>query len=302
MIYTENNIESMNSYVYVYLDPRKPGNFSFEEYAFLQEPFYVGKGYGNRAYEHLNEKRVYNPFKHRKIKKIQKEGLEPVIVFVEKNVSDEEAINLEKKLINLIGRSDKKKGPLTNLTDGGDGTLGLLRSDESIQKQKKTLAENSNWKAAMKSKEFSEKMSEILKERYKDPNERKKQSKRLSGKNNPMYGKKGSQKQKDAVRKAHKEGKITLSEKGRQSLIQAGKKRKGTKNVNTRKDVKEYILFVKDKRYEVSGAINLQELCKELKLQYHVLKNNIGTTITKEMVKGTRIHAINTINAKLQNK
>ena len=39
----EEVIEQLNSYVYVYIDPRN------------NEPFYIGKGKGNRLFSHLNE-------------------------------------------------------------------------------------------------------------------------------------------------------------------------------------------------------------------------------------------------------
>jgi hypothetical protein len=55
-----------NFYTYIYLDPRKPGNFKYGKYEFNYEPFYVGKGYNERCYIHLKCKDDY--FKTRKIK------------------------------------------------------------------------------------------------------------------------------------------------------------------------------------------------------------------------------------------
>lgn len=31
-------------YTYVYLDPRRPGNYEYGNFLFAYEPFYVGKG------------------------------------------------------------------------------------------------------------------------------------------------------------------------------------------------------------------------------------------------------------------
>ena len=49
-------LEDRRFYVYVYTDPRKDnGPYKYGEYEFEYEPFYVGKGIGNRKNNHLNE-------------------------------------------------------------------------------------------------------------------------------------------------------------------------------------------------------------------------------------------------------
>lgn len=66
-------------YVYVYLDPRRPGEFVYGKYVFDHEPFYVGKGFDHRYKDHLYGKSV-NMMKVNKIKKIKKMGKEPIII------------------------------------------------------------------------------------------------------------------------------------------------------------------------------------------------------------------------------
>ena len=51
-----------------------------------------------------------------KIKKLIDNGLLPIIQNVDIGLSKEQACELEEFLIKEIGRSDLKKGPLTNMT------------------------------------------------------------------------------------------------------------------------------------------------------------------------------------------
>ncbi len=56
-------------YVYAYFDPFKKGEYNYEEFKFDYEPFYIGKGKGNRLNIHLNEnEKCSNKHKYYKIK------------------------------------------------------------------------------------------------------------------------------------------------------------------------------------------------------------------------------------------
>jgi len=135
-------------YVYVLLDPRKPGEYKYGEYEFDHEPFYVGKGKGNRLNEHVWEAEKYlheekttilieckNPHKVNKIIKIYTSTSKwPESVLIVENMSEEDAFQLEINLILEIGRFGLKAGPLTNLTGGGEGTSGYIFTDEEFDK------------------------------------------------------------------------------------------------------------------------------------------------------------------------
>ena len=144
-------------YVYVYLDPRKSGKYNYREYEFDYEPFYIGKGENKRSHGHIKEakniletglkiskKNFPNANRHkiRKILKIYREtGCFPIINFLEKNLSEQCALEKEKHYVKTIGRYDYKKGPLTNHTDGGDGGCGRILTKESIEKSRKAHLE-----------------------------------------------------------------------------------------------------------------------------------------------------------------
>ena len=124
----EKFIERNIFYVYVYLDTRKPGKYIYGDYSFDYEPFYVGKGTGDRSKSHLWETagRNTNQYKFNKIQKIKKEtGKNPIVILVKENLFEKESYELEIKYITTVGRYDLKKGPLTNHSDGGDGPKNL---------------------------------------------------------------------------------------------------------------------------------------------------------------------------------
>ena len=120
-------------YVYVYLDTRKPGEYIYGKYKFNYEPIYVGKGKGSRMIRHLKGDR-HNIIKINKINKIVKEGFEPKIIKIVKNVSNDIALNVETELIELIGRYCKGEGPLTNVKPGGEDSIGYKHTDDYIEK------------------------------------------------------------------------------------------------------------------------------------------------------------------------
>jgi hypothetical protein len=124
-------------YCYIYCDTRKPGNYVYKNYQFDYEPFYVGKGQGYRYRNHLFKSSMNsdrNKLKINKIKKILEEtGNEPLIIRIG-NFDENSAIKWEKFLIEIIGWKDLNKGPLTNLTDGGDGVSGVIQTEDHKQK------------------------------------------------------------------------------------------------------------------------------------------------------------------------
>ncbi len=112
-------------YVYVYLDPRKPGSYIYGDLHFDFEPFYVGQGHRDRDTQHLRD--LFrrggrkNTYKDNKLKAILQVNLTPIILHLDTNLSQEEARNREITRISQIGRLCTAEGPLTNLHVGGYG-------------------------------------------------------------------------------------------------------------------------------------------------------------------------------------
>ena len=133
-----------NFYVYAYLDPRKPGDYQFGDIQLGFEPFYIGKGKGKRLTNHLIEaKRVdyidkLNPEKTQRIRSILSENSKPIIVKLVEDLEEEWAFSIEISAIKSLGRKDRNKGPLLNLTDGGEGVSGYIMSEETKKKMSKS--------------------------------------------------------------------------------------------------------------------------------------------------------------------
>ena len=174
-------------YTYIYLDPRKPGIYQYGDYTFNFEPFYVGKGNGDRYKRHLEcllNENFYPSYFYKKIRKIKKEEFEIIknvhVLKVEENLSDRAALDLEIWLIWAIGRYSLGIGPLTNLVEGGEGPSGRIKS---IEERQKISVGN---KGKIRSDEFKAKISKAFK-----------------GENHPMYGKHPSAETREKSSKSH---------------------------------------------------------------------------------------------------
>lgn len=167
------------------------------------EVFYIGIGTEmKRAYT----KKRNNPHWNNIVK-----NHEYTVEILHQDVTWEQACEYEKKLISEIGRKDLGKGPLVNLTDGGEGTpnrivslstkklnrekqLGRKYSEETKKKQ------SLQRKGKKKPSDFGSKVSEIQRTRggffkgKKHKLESKmKTSEKVKGEKNPFFGKKHSQ-------------------------------------------------------------------------------------------------------------
>ncbi len=147
-------MEYNDYYIYVYLDPRKPGIYLYRELKFDFEPFYIGKGRNHRSRIHLLKVKrgnYKNLPKYRVIKKILDEGMEPIIIKYKEDLLEKNAFSVEKDMIEKIGRKDLNNGPLRNLSNGGEGNgnrkfteehrinLSLSRKGKVSYKQKEHL-------------------------------------------------------------------------------------------------------------------------------------------------------------------
>jgi hypothetical protein len=125
-------------YTYIYYDPSRNN-----------EPIYVGEGSKNRAWVHLRKKNKH-PFVQR-LQYMQKNNIKPVIG-VYSGLDEEFAHLLEIELIAKFGRKDLGKGPLLNLTDGGEGQVNPSQE----VRHKMSIAHLGETKTAEHKKKLSE--------------------------------------------------------------------------------------------------------------------------------------------------
>ena len=104
------------------------------------EPFYIGiggetDGKYKRAYQSRSRNNIWKNIVNKTEYKVE-------ILF--DDLTWEEACQKEIELIALYGRKDLNKGTLSNLTDGGDGTLGIIQSEETKRKKSEFMKGEKN--------------------------------------------------------------------------------------------------------------------------------------------------------------
>ena len=111
-IFAEEICRKLRHYVYLYIDPASG------------DVFYVGKGKGNRAFDHLDDRSESE--KCDRIMAIRKTGCEPQIELLAHGLDENAALQLEAAAIDLIGRRT-----LTNGVRGWkSGTYGRMTVDQ----------------------------------------------------------------------------------------------------------------------------------------------------------------------------
>ncbi len=251
--------ENFQYYVYVYLDTRKICNEYYLGYYFKYKPFYVGKGKGDRYLNHLTEVGSTNRHKYNTINKIIKQtGKILKIIILKENISQLEALKLEKYLIKEIGINN-----LTNMTEGGIGGDTYTYMEENKRNIRKS-------KASESMKEENHYLNKFDKEKRIDF-----LYKHRKGKNNPMYGCKHSKE----FKKLHSnfmlnnnpfKGKKHLEETKEKMSKNSKDKNKGNKNCNYGKfghlnhRAKKYtIITPKGEKFVIKG---LAQFCRDLDL------------------------------------
>jgi group I intron endonuclease len=195
-------------YVYILCDPRKPGKYVYGEILLSYQPFYVGKGKGRRAWRHsCYIGKHHNPHKDRIIQKLLDIGKSPTVVIIKDTLSEERAFTLEKKIICLIGRFNLGEGPLTNVTEGGEGISGYVWDTE--QRSKITGEARSGKNNPFFGKNHSEETKKLMHEIHRD----------TTGVNNSFYGKQHSKETKALISKKNAGRKRGVFSENHRNLI-----------------------------------------------------------------------------------
>jgi hypothetical protein len=256
-------------YTYIYLDPRITGIWETTFGVFNYEPFYVGKGKGQRYLVHLKgwAYKYKNPHLYNRISNIKSDGFEPIVMILKNNILQEDALAIEAKLINELGTrkniSQIKLGPLVNLKL--DGKVQRF-SDETKQKisesartrKRKSHSDETKQKMRLASANFTEE-------------QRKQKSERISKK---IKGKKLSEQQCERLSLLHKGKKLSDEQKEKLRITSTGRKHSPEsllkmslwqikkwkiENINTG-------IFITD---------NLADWCKSNNINYHTLYNTL---------------------------
>lgn len=204
------------NFIYAYLDPKKPGNYKYGNYVFEFEPFYIGKSKKNSVYNRMTRHLEFvrdrgmdltnNTYKFNIINSILDSNLEPIIIKIEENLSLEASFNLEKLLIQTIGKRIERSGPLCNISDGGEGgdTFTDNPRREEIREMRRDQMLNKNPMKGLKLYEYPSNKSKLSGKHWNEGRKasqevKKKMSESRKGQNNSNSYKVGKYNNEDSL-------------------------------------------------------------------------------------------------------
>jgi len=144
-------------------------------------PFYVGKGGGRRVAS------VNRPHNTRHTRTVHKYGAGSILIGSWECSSDDIAIQLE---IGLIKRLRMAGVDLANNTNGGDGTVGNVRTPEQCRANGDRKIGNQNMRGKNHTLETRQQMSASRLKYWEDPEKRNLQSQKRTGKIASEYSRK----------------------------------------------------------------------------------------------------------------
>lgn len=186
-------------------------------------PFYIGIGIDENYYR-ANSKKSRNDHWNSIVNKTDYE-VEILFEHDDYNFIKEKEI----EFIALYGRSDIGVGPLCNKTNGGDGCLGLIHSDEA--KLKMSIPNRGKFI----SEEQRRKVSEFHKGKVTSEETKIKMSKAQSGEKNHMYGKKQPEETRTKMIKSAKRGSENTTSKLTEKDVLDIRKMHNSGNYSSRK-------------------------------------------------------------------
>lgn len=189
-------------YIYILLDPRKKGKYTYGNITLDHEPFYVGKGSGDRMNQHIRNSSINSESNNIKLKIINEiiiENLKPIPYKLINDLSEENSYLEEYNIINIIGKIIDGSGPLTNIKCGGYGFTSedaKLTWMSDYTREKRILGLKNWWRNLTDEDKlnYSENKKGILNPFFgKSHTDDFKliRSDKYSGNGNPMYGRTG---------------------------------------------------------------------------------------------------------------
>jgi hypothetical protein len=246
-------------YVYVFYDARPEK---------LGVPIYVGKGSGNRMKKHLNLSS--NVILQRILEDTRRLGLEPDCRIVHRFSNENDAYNMEMKIIREFKRIDQG-GTLVNFTDGGEGGLNPTletRERMSLSHKGKKWTPETRTKLLIARKNMSDETKKKLSE---------------SGK-----GRKWTDESKAKLVKSQTGKKASEAAKAKMSLAKKGKKLTQEHRQNMGKSRKG-IQLSEETRRKISESNKGKKISDETRKKLRDAKQNISQETRDRMSESAKL-------------